>query len=322
MRSIVVSLLVLFLSAPERVEARLIERIVAVINREIVLLSELLERTASFEAQLEGAPPGPLRESRLAEVRKQALTQIIDEKLIAQEARKLKIEVQEDELDKAVQQVMHRNNLSEEQLAAALQQEGKSVSAYKQEILRPQLMRLKVLNVQVRSRINVQDDEIKALYQQNLRSLGVETRVRARHIFIHLPDQADRAQRAARKERARELLRKLEAGADFGALAREHSEDSVTRDDGGDLGFFTRGTLPANVEDVVFALKKGEVRGPLLSERGYHIVQVTDREDSSARPYKEVREQLRDQLYNEKMEKATRTWLSDVRKRSFIDLRL
>lgn len=300
---------------------RVVERIVAVVNKQIILLSELRERLAPFAAQLAGVRDAGMRQQRLAELRKQVLNQMIDETLIEQEARKLKLGVADDEIDKALDQVMHRNNLTREQLESALRHEGKSIPAYREQILRPQLLRLKVLNVQVRARVSVQEDEIKALYQQNLRSLGVETRVHARHIFISLVN-AGEVQREQQEALVRELMRNLRQGADFAALAREYSEDSVTRESGGDLGFFGRGTLPSNVEDEVFGMKAGEVRGPIRSERGLHIIQLVERQDSSARPYEEVREDIRNQLYNQKMEKATQAWLSDVRKRSYVDVRL
>jgi parvulin-like peptidyl-prolyl isomerase len=203
-----------------------------------------------------------------------------------------------------------------------LAQEGKTVEAYKRQILRPQLLRLKVLNVQVRSRVSVREDEIKALYQQNLRSLGVETRVRARHIFLRMLP-ADSAERRARaKALAQELLQKIEAGEAFAELARRYSEDALTREDGGDLGFFGRGTLPPNVEDEVFAMQAGEVRGPIRSGRGLHLIELVERRDSGARPYEQVQDQLRNQLYNQKMERATKAWIGEVRKRSYIDTKL
>jgi peptidyl-prolyl cis-trans isomerase SurA len=93
-----------------RSEARRVEGIVAVVNKQIILLSELRARIAPFAAQLASVPKGQLRKQRLAELRKQSLNQMIDEKLIEQEARKLKLEVSEDEVDKALKQVMSRNN--------------------------------------------------------------------------------------------------------------------------------------------------------------------------------------------------------------------
>ena len=69
-------------------------------------------------------------------------------------------------------------------------------------------------------------------------------------------------------------------------------------------------------------MKKGDVRGPLRTPRGFHLIQLTDRKDSSAKPYKEVRRALRKQIYSEKLEKSTQAWLREVRKRSHVEVRL
>ena len=313
-------------SAPRAPRARVVERIVAVVNDSILLQSELEERMRPLMPQLEQMPNQQIRKQRLEQLRRQMLEHMINEELIRHQANKLKIKVEEKDLERAVADVMKKNNLTREQLEAALRREGKSIEAYKESILRPQLLRLRVLNVQVRSRVSVSEDEVRALYQKNLRALGVEAKVRARHIFIAIPGGASSADVVQRRYHARRLASqvraKVKAGVDFGELARKHSEDSVTRADGGDLGYFGRGTLPANVESVVFSMKKGEIKGPIRTERGFHIIELTDKRASSARSLDQVRDELHNQLYSEKMEKATKAWLADLRKRSYVDIKI
>jgi parvulin-like peptidyl-prolyl isomerase len=303
--------------------ARVVEKIVAVVNDEILLLSQLNERLQPLVSQLNQIPDPDLRKQRRKQLERQMLDHMIDEQLINQEAVKLKIEVTEQDLELAVKEMMRKNNLSRKQMEEALLQEGKSIEEYKYTIIRPQLIRLRVINIQVRSRISVSDEEIKALYQKNMRALGVETKVQARHIFIALPQNASEHIVAEKEAQAKSLLAKTkEPKADFAALAKQYSDDEATKADGGDLGLFGRGTLPANIEDVVFKLKKGEIAGPLRSEQGFHLIQVVDRQESSARPLEVVSEELREQLYGSKMEKATQGWVQEVRKRSHIDTRL
>jgi len=247
---------------------------------------------------------------------------MIDEELIKQEAHKLKLTVTDKDLELAVADVMRMNNLTREQLEQALQQEGKDLLSYKETILRPQLLRLRVLNVQVRSRVSVSDEEVHAFYQQNLRARGVGSQVRARHIFIAVDKSAPASKLAERKRYAESLLEKIKAGQSFAEVAKKYSEDPATKDEGGDLGYFERGTLPASVEDVVFSMKKGELRGPLYAERGFHLIQLVDQKASAARAFDEVKDELREQLYVQKMDKATTAWLTEIRKKSHIDLKL
>lgn len=317
-----VPLLLLMLALSPSANGRVVERIVAVVNNDILLQSELDERLRPLLPQLRQIPDQQTRAQRLQQLRRQMLEHMIDEEIIKQEARKLKITVSEQDLERAVKDVMRKNNLTREQLEQALQQEGKGIHQYKNDILRPQLLRLRVLNVQVRSRVSVSDDEVKAYYQNNLRKLGVETKVKARHIFIAIPAEATAAVVRQRKQVALALLAKVKGGADFAEMARKHSEDPVTRADGGDLGWFGRGTLPSNVENVVFAMKKGGIKGPLRTERGFHLIQMVDRKESSARSLAEVQEELREQIYGEKLEKATKAWLTEKRKSSHVEIRI
>ena len=314
-------LALLLVAAPAA--AKVVERIVAVVGNEIVLLSELEERVRPMARQLAQIKDKTMRAQRLDELRRQMLDMMIDEKLIALQGDKLKLSIEDKDLERAVADVMSKNNLTRKELEEALAQEGKTITGYKQQILKPQLLRLRVLNVQVRSRVSVSQDEIKALYQQNMRALGVETKVRARHIFVAVPEDADAAVTAKLKARAVELLRRVkQKDADFAAVAKEASDDPVTREDGGDLRYFGRGTLPSSIEDVVFALKKGEIRGPLRTERGFHIIKLEDRKESSARSLDEVKNQLRQTIYGQKMEKSTKAWLGELRKKTHIDMRL
>lgn len=323
MKKLPIQLIFVFvLGAFSAAEARIAERIVAVVNREIVLLSELTEQLRPWQKQLEQIKDPESRKKKREEVMRKFLDRIIGYKLVEQEARKLQLTISEQQLEAALKNIMQRNNLTLEQLEAALKQDGKTLEAYKQKFLRQELIRAQVINVRVKSRVSVSEDEIRSKYQQNMRDLGVETKVRARHIFVHISNTASEKLVAERKTHAEALLKELKAGADFIKLAKEKSEDPVTRSEGGDLGFFARGTLPPHVEDVLFTMKKGEVKGPFRTSRGFHIIRLEDRKDSSARPLEDVRNQLFNQLMTEKMEKATQSWLNELRRRSHVDVRL
>lgn len=321
-QGIVVAVALGALASARPAAGRVVERIVAVVNDEIILLSELEQRVAPFATQLASVPDAAQRKLRRAQLEGQVLDQLVDDKLIEQQARTHKLTVEEADLERAVQEVMRRNNLTREQLGQALAQEGQSLESYKEQLLRPQLLRLKVLNIQVRARVAVGEDELRALYQQNLRTLDAEAKVQARQILLAVPAAALPQQVASRRALAEQLAKRLASGADFAQLARQYSDDAATRAKGGDLGTLSRGTLPATVEDAVFAAKAGQLLGPLATPRGFYLLQVTQREESAARPFEEVREQLRDQLYSQKMEQATKSWLREVRKKAFVELKL
>ena len=310
------------LAAVPPAHAEIAERIVAVVGKEVILLSELRERTLPFLQRLGQIPPDQ-RKAQLQQVERKTLDQMVDDKLLVAEARRLNITVSEHEIDTGMANIMRANNLDKAKLADALRREGKTLAMYREQFMRNQILRFKVTSMMVRPKVAVGEDEIRARYNRNMRALGVEEKVRARHIFIALSANANQAEIRKGRQRAEEVLKLVSAkGADFAALAKQHSEDSVTRAEGGDLGFFARGTLPAAIEEVVFAAKKGEVKGPLRTTRGFHIVKVIDRRESSALPLKSVRKTLRNEIVGEKMEKATAAWLLEVRKKSHVDVRL
>ncbi len=314
--------LALVLLAGDVASARTIERIVAVVNRQIVLLSELNERLKPMMPQVRRIPDKTARAQQLDKLRRQMLKNMVDEKLIYQEARKLKLTISDADLERAVKDVMRRNNLTRKDLEKALAQEGKTITAYKQTILKPQLLRMRVINVQVRSRVSVTADEIRALYQKNMRKLGVETKVRARHIFILVPEGASLAKIKERRAFIAALAQRAQKGEDFAKLATKHSQDPVTKTDGGDLKYFGRGTLPSNVENKVFTMKKGEISKPLRTDRGFHVILLVDRKESQAVPLGQIKRKLRQEIYGRKMEKATLAWLAEVRRKAHIDNRL
>jgi parvulin-like peptidyl-prolyl isomerase len=309
------------LAASATARAGVVERIVAVVNDDIVLQSELDERARPFLAEAEregGDAEGKARRGRA--IRREVLDRLVDELLILQQSRELKVVVTPEDVDKAVDEVKRRNKIDEGQLREALAQQGYDLAGYREEIKR-QIVRLKVIEIAVRARLAVSDDDVKRYYEQNLRQLGAERKVRASHIFVAIPGGSTAAVVEARRRFAGGLVERARAGEDFAKLARQYSEDPATRAEGGDLGYFGRGMLPAPVEEVVFAMDPGDVRGPIRAERGFHVIKLVDRKDEAARPLEEIKDQLREQLFQQGIEKQTRIWLQELRKRANVEVR-
>jgi parvulin-like peptidyl-prolyl isomerase len=300
-----------------------VERIVAVVNDDIILQSELEEKYKPARdelwRQMERAS-ATQRQAQAQILKRRVLDALIDERLLVQQAQQLKLGVTSEEIDRAVEEIRKQNGVDLDELMKALKSQGMSMAQYRQD-LRRQILRLKVINAAVRSRISVSDDEVKAYYEQNVRKLGVQRSVRASHIFLIIPEHAT-AQEVERKRRlCAELVRRARAGEDFGKLAKQYSDDAATKDEGGDLGYFTRGSLPPAVEEVVFNMEIGEVRGPIRATRGFHVFKVLDRKDEGIKPLAQIKEGLRQQLYQQEMEKATKAWLTEIRKKAHLETR-
>ena len=106
---------------------------------------------------------------------------------------------------------------------------------------------------------------------------GTNVQVRASHVFIAIPEGADAQVVADKQAQAQKVLERAKAGEDFAKLAKESSDDAATRAEGGDLGFFGKDMLPKPIEEIVFAMKVGDIRGPIRADRGFHVIKLVDR---------------------------------------------
>jgi peptidyl-prolyl cis-trans isomerase SurA len=311
---------VLVLTAAPVASARVVEKIAAVVGDEIILQSEVEERSTPFMQEVNALPNPTQRSARATAVRREVLDRLVDEQLILQQAAELKLSVSSEDVDRSVEQIKKENGLTDAQLTAELQRMGQSTASYRAE-LKKQILRFRVLNIAVGSKVAVSDTDVQSYYERNIKS-GANVQVRASHIFITIPETADNAMVLEKEKVAKKLLSRAEAGEDFAKLARENSEDAATRQEGGDLGYFGRGMLPKPIEELVFSMRAGEVRGPVRADRGFHVIKLVDRRVKDAQPLAEVREDLRNQLRQKEMDRQTKSFLSDLRKKTLVELRM
>lgn len=140
-------------------------------------------------------------------------------------------------------------------------------------------------------KVQVPESEIEAVYNANKSAYMSEEQVRARHILLMTPDDATPETQDEIKARLQELAKQVREGADFAELAREHSED-LTKDQGGDLGWVSRGEMVQSFEDVLFSIEPGVVSEPVRTPYGWHIILVEERKEPQQKPLDEVREEI------------------------------
>jgi parvulin-like peptidyl-prolyl isomerase len=170
----------------------------------------------------------------------------------------------------------------------------------------------------VRPRVAVSDDDVRARYDAMSRRSAQINKVHLHHVLISLPAKPTEAQLAAAKARASTVIERAKAGQDFRGLAAEFSDDKATKDDGGDLGLIERGTISTEWEAVVFSMEKGEVRGPISGPQGLHVFWVSELAKSDLKPFDELKEEIRNELYRKEMDKQTSLWLNDLRRKAHI----
>ncbi len=298
----------------------LVDRVAAVVDDSIILHSDVMMRAGPFLADVQGIADPQERARRLEDVQEQVLDEMIAEELIVQAAEQAGVEVTEQEIDAAIQEIREQNNLSQQELEEALRMQGYTLSSYREDLER-QMLRMRASNMLVRPRVTVTDDDVRQRYEQRTRQAASVSRVHLRHILIEAPGDASDDERREARDRAAELAQRARAGEDFEELAREHSDDTATRQGGGDLGWIERGSLATEWEDIVFVMDEGDVRGPITGPRGYHVFRVDGRETDELEPFEEVQERIRQEVFQEEMERQTETWLEELRRGAHVDIK-
>lgn len=322
---LVVALGLLLLAGPVPA-GKVIDRIAAVVNHEVILLSEVDERARSALAGISTELPLDRQLEQKNKIRREALEQLIEEKLLDQKVREHHIEVSDADVQRQIDWLRQRNKMDEKQFADALALEGQTLAGLKQQ-LRRQLLQQKLIDMQLRenpelrARVQVAEKDIKDYYQSHYTSDTAKEKIRVRHILFLVPPGSTPEKDAAVRRKAEQVLKRLRAGEDFSKLAKEFSDDPSGAV-GGDLGWFRRGDMMEEFEKAAFALAQGEISGLVHTRLGYHIIELVDRAREGPPPLAKVRNEIRSRLAREKFNEALSIWLRMIKKESYLDIRL
>ena len=299
----------------------IVERVVAVVNDSIILASELEARMLPVRGEAMQIADPKERERRLSKLTSQVLDDMVNEELIVQAAEEAKVEVDSSEVQAALDEIKQQNKLDDAALNQALAAQGYTLANYKQD-LRRQLLRLRAVNQLVAPKVQITEEDVRARYDEMQRRSQSVSAVSLSHILFKLPETPTEQQLAEAKDKAAKAIGRIQGGEDFGTVAGEVSEDDGTKATAGQLGWFQRGSINPDWESIVFSMEKGDVRGPVTGPQGLHVFQVTEVKKSELKPFAEMKEQLMRDLRRREMDKQTQTWLEDLRKKAYIDIKL
>jgi peptidyl-prolyl cis-trans isomerase SurA len=297
---------------------RTIDRIVAVVNDEIILDSELEEFTAPQLRNpvdldtVDGA-------RTFDALKKKSLERLIESRLIGQQAHELKLTVTTEEVDRAIDEVKRQNKLDDATFVEALKSQGFSMDAYRKN-LKKQILELKVVNTAVRSRVSISEEEIKTAYNQSDRQYAGERLAHLREVVLYVAKDAPPDELEKKRKLATKVVAEARGGRSFQELAKAYSE-SDSKAEGGDLGFLQTGALVDELAEVIAQMDPGDVRGPIRTKAGFSVLELVEWKSGNLRPFEEVKEQLRRQLYDQQVEKATSAWVKELRKKAHVDIR-
>lgn len=301
--------------------AELVDRIAAVVNDQVIALSEVERRAAPELARIGQIPDPNKRGEARRELIRQALDGLIGEKLMEAEMKELGIEVSEQEAKAGVEEMRTQNQLTPEQWAEALRREGYTLKQY-EALIRDALGKRKLINLKVRPKVKIADADLQSAYKQHVKLESADVEVSARHILVQLPPGAPAEQVAAAKEKAQALAAEArQPGVDFAELARAKSE-GPSASSGGDLGTFGRGMMLPEFERVAFNLPEGGVSEPVRTQHGFHVIKVEARKAVAPPAFEEVKNQLREKMTQEQLEKYTQQYVDELRQKATVEVKL
>lgn len=312
--------LLLLLAAPLS-RAELVDRVAAVVNNELVALSEVEQRAAPELARANSEKDAQRRGALRCEALKRGVDQLIGERLLESVLRELNIEVTEQDIDAAMEDVRRQNNLDTQQFENLLRAEGYSLKGYR-EFMKKHLAKLKLLNLKVRSKVKVSEEDLRAEYARVLRLESEDAELHARHILVQVPKAATPEQLEDAKQKAQKLAEEArQSGVDFAELAKKKSEGPSAAE-GGDLGFFRRGVMVPEFERAAFALPVGGVSDPVRTKFGWHVIKVEERRAVAPPPFEEMKEQLKDRLFKNQLEKYTEQYVQELRGAAVVEVKI
>src|SRR6266850_8055186 len=254
----------------------LVDRIVAVVNKEVITYSELYEAVGMAERQLRRqgtpAPERPVLE-------RQMLERLILDKAQLQMARESGIRVDELQLDRAVERIAQSNNMTLADFRRALESDGVSFDSWRNDV-RQQMLMARLREREVENRVQVSETEIDVFLEQ-MKSRPEASEYNLAHILVRVPEGASPERILQARERAEQALADAKGGAPFARLAASFS-DAPDALQGGALGWRSHDRLPELFAEALSKMKPGEVSEPLRSPAGFHILQLVDRRGAGA----------------------------------------
>jgi peptidyl-prolyl cis-trans isomerase SurA len=292
--------------------AILLDKVVAVVNSEVITWSELY-KAMEFEASPQVKAMSERERHKIFEQNEKTfLENLIDTRLLLQEAKKLGISATDDEINKTMQSIREKYGMTDEAMKEAVSKEGFTIDEYKKK-LADQIVINRLIDRDVRSKVLVTEAELNAYLAKNTTMPSKDEGYKISLIVVKKTDDPKQSE-----EKARMIYEKIIAGEAFANVARTYSEDASAKA-GGDLGFVSKSDLSNQFLDVLTKLKPGEVSEPFSTVSGINIVKL-----ESEKIYKspaELRQAMQEKLYAEKFERDYKAWVKSLRQRAYVDIR-
>jgi peptidyl-prolyl cis-trans isomerase SurA len=295
--------------------AEVINRVVATVDGEPITLHEL----RAFRQQARQLATLLPQEGIANMSEHDLLEALIMHKLVGKEVEAQGLKARESDIDSYIERIKAQNNLSDEQLQAALADQGLTMESYRKQIAE-EIGRALLINREIGARVNVTPQDIARYYKEHADEFTHPEQVRVRHIFLPLSPTASADEEKRVMAVIEDIHRRALAGEDFAVLADTYSQGPGAGQ-GGDLGYFKKGQMAPEIENVAFSLRPGEVSRPFRTDAGVHLLKVEEHSAAGTKDLTpEVSEEIKRKLYNEALRRRYERWFAeDLRFRHHVE---
>jgi peptidyl-prolyl cis-trans isomerase C len=261
---------------------------------------------------------GPVPPDERDRVYRGVLDNMIGYRLMIQEAKARKITVSDADVDAQLAQIRSQFP-SDAQFQQALTAQKTTLEAVRNDA-RDGMSADKLVESEIAGKVAVKPEAVTDFYQKNQDKFQQGPRVRASHILIGIPQNADAATKQQAKAKAEAVLKDLKAGKDFAVTAKANSQDPGSAPNGGDLGYFEQGQMVPPFEQAAFALKPGEMSEIVETQFGYHIIKVAEKQDSRVVPLEEAKQQIEQYLTEQNRHAQTELFVNALKAKAKIEI--
>lgn len=299
-------ILILF-SLPARTE--LVEKIVAVVGSDIITLYDLDRAMASYAGEINRSVN---KEQKFKSVKMEVLDRLINETLLRQAVKNANITVSNDDIARAIKNILQQSHATLDILKAELASKGISYESYKED-LKKNIERMKFLNQEVGSRIKISDQDMKDYYQKHLSEFGVHQSAHIEQIALPFDENITKEKAFDLQAKAKGIVSQTRGGAPFANFMKEYG--------GSDLGVVEPSKLSPEVSRELEKMKPGQVSDPILSPNGILIIHLVDRAQATEGDFEKMRDQIYEKMYEQRLNEEMDQYLTELRRKTFIEVR-
>lgn len=313
--SLSLSLLALLGSAPS-LRAEVVDKVVAVVNEEPVMLYDVDRLMAANIEDIKKAEGGKEKKEKFNDYRTMALDRLIGDKLLDQQMNQMKLQVTDEDVKKAAGNIMQRNSLTQDQLNQQLAAKGLTYDQYLID-LKSQLKKVKFVGQVIAPRVKVTDADLDEFFAEHSEQFGQFQSVQMAQVIVPVSPSASDSELAKAQSLAQEVSSKAKKGDNFEELGKKYSASPGTAV----ATIYQVNQLAPAIAETLSDLKPGDVSQPVRTELGLHVVKLYERKTLAGEEYQAIREQLREKVFQEKVQVELEKYVNELKGKSFIQVK-